>query len=330
LLPPAFMLLGMIWRDILFAGLWLVAAVIAFAAAERVSASRWPLQALTLGLIALGILLRPNTIVAAPLLIAYAIWPARFDWKRTALVFVPAFIAGYALVNVVYYGILDVKREYPLHSLLVFDLGGITHFTGENQFPVAWSPQEAALLTTKCYDPERWDSYWTMEPCRFVMQRLERKDEVIFGTPQLTAAWMRAVAAHPLAYLTHRATFMWTLLFRPILTLELYQANDPAKTPLAQNRYFQSAVALHDMLKRTVLFRIGFWLVLAITVCAWAWRTRATAAGAFAIGVTGSAIVYVMTFLPVGVAAEFRYGYWCVLATLAGAVATLIARHHPA
>jgi hypothetical protein len=330
LLPPAFMLLGMIWRDILFAGLWLVAAVIAFAAAERVSASRWPLQALTLGLIALGILLRPNAIVAAPLLIAYAIWPARFDWKRTALVFVPAFIAGYALVNVVYYGILDVKREYPLHSLLVFDLGGITHFTGENQFPVAWSPQEAALLTTKCYDPERWDSYWTMEPCRFVMQRLERKDEVIFGTPQLTAAWMRAVAAHPLAYLTHRATFMWTLLFRPILTLELYQANDPAKTPLAQNRYFQSAVALHDMLKRTVLFRIGFWLVLAITVCAWAWRTRATAAGAFAIGVTGSAIVYVMTFLPVGVAAEFRYGYWCVLATLAGAVATLIARRHPA
>ena len=32
--------------------------------------------------------------------------------------------------------ILDVKRENPLHSVLVFDLGGITHFTGENQFPV--------------------------------------------------------------------------------------------------------------------------------------------------------------------------------------------------
>ena len=42
--------------------------------------------------------------------------------------------------------------------------------------------------------------------------------------------------------------------------------------------------------------------------------------------VAGCAIVYVMTFLAVGVAADFRYGYWCVLATLAGAVAAALAR----
>ena len=42
-------------------------------------------------------------------------------------------------------------------------------------------------------------------------------------------------------------------------------------------------------------------------------------------GVSASAIVYVTTFLAVGVAADFRYGYWCVLATLAGAVAAPLA-----
>jgi hypothetical protein len=330
LFPPAFMLLGMIWRDILFAGLWLLAAVMAFVTAERVSALRWLLQALALALVALGILLRPNAIIAAPLLIAYVIWPTRFDWRRAAVVFVPALIAGYGLIHVVYYGILDVKRENPLHSLLVFDLGGITHFTGENQFPVSWSRQETTLLTTTCYNPERWDSYWTMEPCRFVMQRLESKDDVIFGTPRLTGAWARAVAAHPLAYLAHRATFMGTLLFRPILTLELYHANDPAKTPLAQSRYFKSVLALHDAIKSSVLFRIGFWLILAIVTFVFAWPARATPAGAFAIGITASAIVYVMTFFAVGVAAEFRYGYWCVLAILAGAVTTFMARRQPA
>jgi len=61
-----------------------------------------------------------------------------------------------------------------------------------------------------------------------------------------------------------------------------------------------------------------------------AWPGRATAAGAFAIGVTGSAVVYVMTFSLVGVAADFRYAYWCVLAVLAGAMPALIARRRMA
>ena len=140
LAPPAFMLLAMIWRDMLFGTVWLVAAVTAYAAALRMPPLRWPLQMLALGFIAFGILLRPNAIVAASLLVSLALWPNRFELRRAAIWFLPLLAAGYALVHVVYYEILDVKREYPLHSLLVFDLGGITHFSGENQFPVAWSP----------------------------------------------------------------------------------------------------------------------------------------------------------------------------------------------
>ena len=78
-------------------------------------------------------------------------------------------------------------------------------------------------------------------------------------------------------------------------------------------------------LTTTVLFLQLFWLILAVGVCAIALPARATPAGAFAVGVSASAIAYVMTFLAVGVAADFRYGYWCVLATLAGAVAALLA-----
>jgi hypothetical protein len=330
LAPPAFMLLAMIWRDVLFGVVWLVAAVIVYAAAERRTALRSPVQALALVLIPFGVLLRPNAIAAAPLLVAFVLWPTRFDWRRAAIIFLPALVAGYALVHVVYYEVLDVKREYPLHSLLVFDLGGITHFSGENQFPVSWTPQQTALLTTQCYNPDRWDSYWTVEPCRFVMQRLERQDDVIFGSPQLAQAWIRAVAAHPLAYLQHRATVMWHFLADPNLTLELYHVNDPTITPLAQNRFFKSLMALHDALKTTIFFRMGFWLVFAIVVFAFAWPARATAAGAFTVGVTASAIAYVMSYFALGVAADFRYGYWCVLASLSSAVPALIARRHPA
>jgi len=180
-------------------------------------------------------------------------------------------------VPLIYYGALDAKRQNPLHSVLVFDLGGITHFSGENQFPVAWSAEQAALLTSTCYDPVRWDSYWHVPPCPFVMQRLERPDDTIFGTPRLIEAWWHAVSAHPFAYLSHRATFMWQFLARSNLVLPVWDWQDPAAT-YGHSPYFTPLVALHDGLQPTILFRPGLWLVLAIATGAFAWRARATAA----------------------------------------------------
>src|SRR6266436_6653223 len=326
LMPPAFFFVGMIWRDVLFAVIWLAAAVLAFAAADRTARWRAPIQAFALLLIAFGVLLRPNAVVAAPLLAAYVIWPMRFDLKRVAIVFLPALVLFYALIPLVYYGLLDAQRQNPLHSIAVFDLGGVTHFTGENQFPVSWSRDQTALLIGKCYDPVRWDSYWHVEPCPFVMRRLERPDDVIFGTPRLIEAWWHALAAHPVAYLSHRATFMWQFLGRSNLVLPVWDWLDPASA-YGHSPYFTPLVALHDQLQPTLLFRPGLWLVLAVVVGVCAWRARSTPAGAFALGVTASATVYVMTFFVLGVAADFRYAYWCVLATIAGAVAAVLARY---
>ena len=324
--PPAFFFVGLVWRDILFGIIWLFAAVLALVAAERAGRLRIIIQAFALLLVALGVLLRPNAIFAAPFLAAYVLWPARFDVRRTAIIFLPAVVLSYALVPLVYYGVLDAKRQNPLHSILVFDLGGTTRFSGENQFPVTWSAEQTALLTSKCYDPVRWDSYWHVPPCPFVMQRLERPDDIVFGTPRLVAAWWQAVSAHPLAYLRHRATFMWQFLARSNLVLPVWDWLDPASS-YGHRRYFTPLVALHDRLQPTLLFRPGLWLVLAMAIGGLAWRTRSTPAGAFAVSVTASGVVYVMTFFAVGVAADFRYAYWCVLATLAGAVAAVLARY---
>ncbi len=134
------MFLAMIWRDVLFAVVWLLAAVIVYVGAHRESSWRWAAQAIAILLVALGILLRPNAIIAAPLLLAYAFWPLRFDLKRAAICYLPAMAAGYALVQITYYDVIGVLREYPERSLMVFDLGGITHFSRQNQFPVAWTP----------------------------------------------------------------------------------------------------------------------------------------------------------------------------------------------
>jgi hypothetical protein len=41
------------------------------------------------------------------------------------------------------------------------------------------------------------------------------------------------------------------------------------------------------------------------------------------LAVCGSAAIYVLTLYGVGVASDFRYGYWAVLAAMAGGVVLL-------
>jgi hypothetical protein len=325
LMPPAFVFVGIIWRDVLFATSWLLAAAIVFAGSERSARLRVPAQMLALALCAFGVLLRPNALIAAPILAAYIAWPARISFKRTAILFVPAMAGFFALVQVVYYGALGATRQHPLQSIMVFDLGGISHFAGQNQFPVSWSEPESALLLNGCYQPTQWDIYWRLEPCDFVMRKIER-EEKLFGTPAITEAWLRAVSRHPVAYLQHRAAFMWNFLAGDNLTMWVADVERPTETVFPDRPAFAALVSLHDMLKPTPLFRAGAWLVLCIMVCGFAWRWRETPEGAFALGTCGSAAVYVLTFFAAGVASDFRYAYWAVLAGIAGSVVVALGR----
>ncbi|MDO9060417.1 MAG: hypothetical protein Q7U92_15540 [Bradyrhizobium sp.] len=315
LTPPAFVFVGILWRDVLFAAIWLLSAAVVFAG--RGARLRVPAQVLALALCAFGVLLRPNALIAAPILAAYILWPAQMSLRRAAILFVPAVAGFFALVQVVYYGALGATRQHPLHSIMVFDLGGISHYSKQNQFPVTWSEAESALLLNRCYQPSQWDYYWRLEPCDFVMRKVER-EEKLFGTPALTEAWAKAVMRHPWPYLQHRGAFMWNLLAGNNPAMWLADVERPTETVFADRPAFVALVRLHDWLKPTPLFRTGTWLLVCIAVCGFGWRRRATPEGAFALGVCGSAAVYVLTFLAVGVASDFRYGYWAVLAGIAG------------
>ncbi len=326
LTPPAFVFVGIIWRDMLFAVTWLLAGAIALAAADRSVRLRISAQAVALALCGFGVLLRPNALIAAPILATYIIWPAQFSWKRAAIVFLPAMAIFFALVQFIYYGALGAARQHPLQSIMVFDLGGITYFAQENQFPVAWSEPQTKLLLNGCYKPTEWDIYWRLEPCQFVMHKLEGEQR-LFGTSAVTAAWVRAIARHPIAYVQHRASFMWNVLVGSNLTMWVADVEHPTETVFADRRAFGTLKSIHDALRRTPLFRAGTWLLLCLAVCWFVWRQRRTPEGAFAIGVCGSASVYVLTLFGAGVASDFRYGYWAVLAGIVGAVAALSPKH---
>lgn len=321
--PPAFVFAGIIWRDVLLASSWLLAAALAFAFADRHRWQRLAAQAMAFALLAFGVLLRPNALLAAPILAIYIAWPMGFSWKRTAIVFVPAAIGFFVLVQVTYYGVLGATRQNLHHSVMIYDLGGISHFSGQNQFPISWTRAETEMLTTVCYRPTEWDVYRS-EPCEFVMERI--KHEGLFGSILLSAAWKRAIAGHPVAYLQHRAGLMWNFLTAENFTMWTQDLDNQTQTQLPDRAAFATLIAIHDSLKPTPLFRAGTWLLACIAVCAFAWRRGNTPAGAFAIGVCGSAVVYVLSYLAVSVGSDFRYAYWAVLASIAGGVVVALPR----
>jgi hypothetical protein len=320
--PPAFEFVGIIWRDVPFAASWLLAAALAYAVADR-PRDLWRLaaQALALALLCFGFLLRPNGLFAAPILAGYVIWPARFDLKRALILYVPAAATLALTVPLVYYAMLGAKHAHALHSIFVFDLAGITHFTGKNQFPVTWSADENVMLVGPCYKPTDWDNYWTRQPCLFVMKKLD--GEKIFGTSTLTRAWLRAIAAHPLAYLEHRAAVMENFLVNQNLTMFTADVEHQGQAVFTDNAWFTALRSVDDWLTRTPFLRAGTWMLFSAMWCLIAWPRRMMPSGAFVLGACGSAVVYMATFFPAGVAGDFRYALWAVLAALAAAAALL-------
>jgi hypothetical protein len=103
----------------------------------------------------------------------------------------------------------------------------------------------------------------------------------------LTEAWAHAVTRHPLAYLRHRAAFMWNFLAGDNLAMWLVDVERPAMTVFADRPAFVALVRLHDVLKPTPLFRTGSWLLVCIIVCGFAWRRRGTPEGALASASAG-------------------------------------------
>jgi hypothetical protein len=66
-----------------------------------------------------------------------------------------------------------------LQAIMVFDLGGISHFTGAEPISsylefVRGRPAFERLLST-----DGVDIYWRLEPCEFVMHKLERDKKTI-------------------------------------------------------------------------------------------------------------------------------------------------------
>lgn len=325
-LPFVFNFLGVLWKDVALASSWFFAL-------------GWTFRQRTLdrpthivGLVAIwlaftyGALVRANSIFAAAPLALYLtgsdvlsrrIWP-----QIAACILTPALLlAGTHVVND---ALLRAKQEKPIDSLLIFDLQGMSHALDRNLLPGPWTPDEA-LRIPACYRADNWSWFFNGNDCGFITDRYYQHD--LWGSKIISSAWLSAVTDHPAAYIRHRIDFTsefmrlrWSSPERDIWTDSAIE--DP-RYAFHPGPIFRAYVALCQKLAATPFFRPWFWLLLGCVVFGLSLRRADTTTRRFASALAASAIIYLLTYIVVGVASDFRYAYWSICAALA-ALAALI------
>jgi hypothetical protein len=320
LMPYTINFAGHLWTDILLAGCWLACIALIFEAQTRGAAVSAIRLACCWTLFAIGALSRFNALFAAIPLALYLLRPSHgFSIRSRAIlsIAIAASIvaAGWVLSNV----ILKADKGHTVQAILVYDLGGISHFTKQNKFPITFNDEQLRHVIDDCYNPESWNSYGAFG-CRFVYQGLA--DNGWWGAGKLWRHWAYTVAAEPSAYLKHRiGHFRWFSL-RPNYIFHQGETPEEIKQRLSANPYLN---ALRDY----VFWRIYhwyflpiFWLVLSVAGAIIATRLPEPG-GRLAGALCWSATLYIAPYFVVGVGSDFRYVYWPALAVSAAAIMIL-------
>jgi hypothetical protein len=338
-LPFVINFVGVLWKDVALAVCWWAAAGIALYTCVGRGAtgigSKWKTY-LTIGsaglLLALGVLSRHNAVVVAPFMIAtlsFAVLrPSKIGirWLTSALALAALLSAailmgGTASIDRIY----GVTKAHPFSSLVTYDLAGITRNSGINAFPVAFTQAEVDEISG-CYQLNDWNSYG--DKCPFVPQKLQK--EQWWGTSSFTRHWLKQIWLFPGAYLKHR--FQYFFFFLRLGYEEGYYIVHPGgidENDLGlrhpEHWAFRVFVDYVRWFQGWPVMKPWFWLLASFALIAY-WSCRRDYGNYALIGllVSASSFSYILSYLFIGVAADFRYIYWSILGTLFSSILLLV------
>ena len=285
-----------------------------------------------------GTLVRSNAVFGVVPLLVYLInprWLGR-PWHvlafsgPVAMLMVPASgLFNHNVLNATPFGII--------RSLEIFDMTGIAFYSGDIS---VFGPGN--LFTRQevesCYTPVQWDALSPWGECRFFWNRLAVSRDVreveklapmdameATPNPDLPNYWVASIAAHPVAYATHRAAHFGSgigLLAPP-------DRGDVAVSATPTGEEFRTASALPML--RGPLYAIpyetlktpAFWLAVGaclLALLASVNSPRRSAAREAALALVMSGLLYTCAYLVVGVATDVRYQFWSMAATFTALV----------
>jgi hypothetical protein len=149
-----------------------------------------------------------------------------------------------------------------------------------------------------------------------------------FGWP-LARLWLEAIAAHPLAYLTHRFAhanrffqFICKDCQEPVFTG--WQSSNQKEFTFEPTWLFHAIDAGAQALNNSPLGPPYVWLLFCL---AWAWAGLAIpnpVTRTVIVSLALSGAMYALGFFIIGIAHEYRYIYWTLLCALAATPAVAL------
>jgi hypothetical protein len=327
LLPPVFTALGTIWKDVgMGAAMLLACAVLARAARRRSLGLAF--AALAPLFYAAGVRHDAATAVLPVALWAGAIAAARLGWSRrgaAALLGLALFVALTVLASATNRTLAGPRRLFAGQNILLHDLAAVSLAADQMLIPPqvgVVGPPSKTLSTADLaclYDPAEGVILFHGHGglCRAWLDKI--KDQEI--VQHLRRTWAEALAAHPLAYLAHRARVLASALGldgrRTCYPLAVgHDPNDLGYVFRRTTRYDLALAIAAAFAYLTPLFK-GWLYVLVLAACVVLALTRVGIPRddrVVVLAVAASGLAYALARFVIGVSCHFRMNWWPLLA----------------
>ncbi len=325
LFPPVLTFVGVVWKDVHMAFALLVAVAAALAGrrvpAGRVAARR-ALFVLGLAFLVYAVLVRKNAVFAAVPVFALLVLALRRRRRERGRLWVSAsaaLVVGILVPTVV---ISVTARPAPTSQVSQIMLDDLLHVLNPHELRAAHVPPDLRQhLVSAAKECDRVDSlsnsYWTCYG-----RGADGPFTAVAHTGRIRSAWLRQMPRHAAGYAGYRLQLFAGFLFASRTPFQPgVIANDLGLTV----SHPRLEATLHSWVEGTsrdlpFLFHAWFWLAAALVL------SIRPGHGPFrvpvrALGVSSS--LYVVGYLPILPATDFRYVYWPVLAVTLGAVLAL-------
>ncbi|EFL32878.1 conserved hypothetical protein [Streptomyces viridochromogenes DSM 40736] len=329
--PMPFVLnfVGVVWKDVHTAFALLAACAVAFLGlrlrdTDPRPAVRWGLLALGVLFLAYAMLVRKNAFFAAIpvfIMLVLALWraPGRRTWVTSTAALVAAIVVPAVAISLFARPIgtkqgAQIMLDDLVHVLTVDELRSADVSPGLRNRLVA-SARECERVGALS------DAYWAC---------YQRPADGLRGdSGEITSLWLHEMGGHVPGYLQYRLRLFATLLFETDYAYKAGITRNDLGIEVAHPR-------LEDMLGTYVggmvtdarwLFRGWFWLAVALVLAVRPGRSM-FAMPVRALGVSSAA--YILGYLPIMPATDFRYVYWPAIACSLGVVLLWLGRGRPA
>ncbi|MFT4471146.1 hypothetical protein ACMX2H_14690 [Arthrobacter sulfonylureivorans] len=334
LLPFTITFLGVLWKDVQMMLAFFIGTVLILLA-ERFPALRYPLLGLALLFLLYGAMVRKNAFFAIlPLVfLLYRAWRNGSPKLRTRLTSTRTrLLGGYAAAAVAFLVLLlgagsafnAAFQPKPTGQLNQVFLDDIIFTVPARDIRAADLPQELEdkLLHARAVcqaDDVIWDAYWKC----YGRGATGKSFEPIAYQPEVRDLWLSEVVTHPVRWAYYRAQTYSRFLFvgkseyAPITAGRHAVPAEYHVAPTKADSILTDYVVELGAKTFPWFFRAWFWLAAAGAIILLLPRAGYLRPQIAALG--WSALLYLLGYIPIVPASDFRYSYWpAVACTLAG------------